>query len=149
MTETLPYYTSIDEMPIWNWEQTSKTGDLKYVFKSCTGKIDDKIDMIWENLQDQCIKEFGLESDFEDQLRIKQNIIDLRYDLILNRNMFNNTLIAIEMADLKALESVKGMKFYELKDHMEKYKGFRIDPKTTTVTEWHYTIKNMKDGQSN
>ena len=34
-----------------------------------------------------------------------------------------------------------------MKYHLEKYKGFRIDPKIeTTVIEWHTALKNMSNG---
>lgn len=147
--DTSTYYTSIDEMPIWNWEQISKTGKLKFVFISCEGDVNDNIVEAWDNLQDQYIKKIGLDPDFEDILRIKNNISNLRYDLILTGNRFNNTLIAIEMAELTALQSMKGMAFEDLLIHVSKHMGFRPDLKSTSVSEWNFIIKNMKDGQAN
>ena len=65
---------------------------------------------------------------------------------ILTKDMFINTKLAILEADLEQLNSGEAIGFYSLKDHLEKYKGFRIDPKEFTVIEWHTALKNMSNG---
>ena len=139
------YYTNIDEMPIWNWNEITKTGDLKYLFKKIKLKVKLKHSDIWDNLQDQYINEFGLESSLKKEIKLKNKIAKLRYDYLITKKRFNKTLISVAQNQLNAISTEKGIKFDELKDHLEKYKGFRIDTKTTTVKEWFYTIKNMSN----
>jgi hypothetical protein len=51
-------------------------------------------------------------------------------------------------ADIEALNQGESVKFYQVLDHVEKYKGFAIDPKQTSVIKWYYTLKNISDGQA-
>lgn len=143
-------YNSIETLPIWNWYQIPKNnGDLRFLYKSCKGVVGDKMVQLWYDLQDEYIERFGLDADFEKELALKKQIIQLNCDYVLTQNKFNNTLINIAKADLKALGDKKGTDFYIIKDSLEKHKGFKIDPKTTSVVEWFSTIKNLSNGKSN
>lgn len=139
-------YNSIEFMPIWNWNEILKTGDLKHLFINGKGRVSEKIGNIWDSIQDEYIDTFGLEDNFKKQLRLLVKKTKLNYEFIITGDKFINTKLMILEADIKALESGKGTSFYELKDHIEKYKGFRIDPKTTTVIEWFTAQKNMSNG---
>jgi len=141
-------YNSIEFLPIWNWNEILKTGDLNYLLKS-KGLIKVKkteLSDLWDYLQDEYIGEFGLDEKFKKKLKLLKEKARLNYEFILTKDRFINTELAIIDADLQDLESDRSISFYELKDHLEKYKGFRIDTKTTTVTEWHYALKNMSNG---
>lgn len=139
-------YQSIESMPIWNWQKILETGDLKYLFIKCSGRVSERIGELWDTLQDQYIQEFGLEENFKKQLRLLKKKAQLNYDYVLTGDRFINTLLTIVDADLDALSTQKPVKFYELKSHLEKFKGCRIDPKVTTVIEWNYDLKIMSNG---
>ena len=144
-----PYYQTIDEMPIGNWNDIFKSGDLKHIFKSGEGRVSKKIGEVWVNIQNQYIEEFGLDDNFKKQLKLLKEKSKLNYEFILTKDRFINTLMAIVDADLESLKQSKGMNFYEVKDHAEKYKGYRLDPKEITVIEWFTTLKNMSDNGKN
>ncbi len=139
-------YNTIETMPIWNWTEILKTGDLKHLFVKGRGRVSEKLGDLWDTLQDEYIKEFGLDENFKKQLRLLVKKAKLNYEYVLTGDRFINTKLIMVEADLNALNTQKSVTFYELKDHLEKHKGFRIDPKTTTVIEWHYALKNMSNG---
>lgn len=138
-------YNSINEMPMFNWNEILSTGDLKYIFKECKGRVSEKIADLWYELQDQYIERFGLDEKFIKKLRLLKEKADLNYEFILTKDKFINTRIGIVDADLKALDSGASSDVWEVKDQMEKYKGYAINLKTITVTEWGVTLKNMSN----
>lgn len=143
-------YQGIEDMPIWNWNQILQTGDLKYLFIKNSGRVSKKIGDHWDNIQDQYIAEFGLDENYQKELKLLKKKASLNYEFIYTGDRFINTKLKIVEADLLSLkQDGKGIKFHDLKDRLEKYKGYRIDPKITTVIEWHYTLKNMTDGKAN
>lgn len=101
---------------------------------------------LWDTLQDEYIKIFGLDAKFVKRLKLLKEKARLNYEFVETKNRFLNTLLSIVDADLKELETGVAIEFNELKDHLEKHKGYRIDPKTTTVIEWQYALKNMTNG---
>lgn len=140
-------YQSIEFMPVWNWFEILKTGDLKHLFISGKGRVSERLGELWDTLQDEYITEFGLDDKFKKKLRLLKEKALLNYEFIITGDRFINTQLSIVDADLEELNEGQGITFYELKDHLEKYKGFRIDTKETTVIEWHYALKNMSNGK--
>ena len=139
-------YKSIESLPIWNWYEILKTGDLKHLFINGKGRVSERIGELWDELQDQYINEFGLDDKFKKKLKLLKKKAILNYDFIITGDRFINTKLSIVEADLNELDTEQGISFHELKDHLEKYKGFRIDTKITSVIEWHYALKNMSNG---
>lgn len=149
-------WSSIEEMPQWNWMQIQKTGDLKYLFKKCEGKLLKEHLTIWEALQEQHIQEFGIPSEVKVRIRKQIKLILLNAKFILTRDrVLLNFIRVIENELDKGKE--EHMSLFEVKDVLEKYKGFRVvcspnkgdDPNQITVIEWGHAVKNMiKDVKS-
>ena len=72
-----PMWESIELMPYWNWKQVIETGDLKYIYKSCEGRVGKRLIELWEDLQDQHIQTFGLESALIQNIRAKKKVCKL------------------------------------------------------------------------
>jgi len=143
-------WLTIEEMPIHNWIKTCETGDLKFLFKKEKGRVTPTIGKHWLELQQQYIDEFGLDENFKEELRIKKELVNLNCDFVIKRDRFLLNLIKIKELELEQLGVKKSYSFYQIKDYLEKYKGFRINPKETTVIEWYHALKNMsKDGEAN
>jgi len=140
-------WVDIEEMPIWNWIQILETGDLKWIFKK-KGNVTKRISEHWLNLQQQYIDEFGLDENYKNQLRIMKKLTLLNLEFVETRERHLLNLIKIAELDIKRTNGQKAVKFYEILDHVEKYKGFSIDPKTTSVMKWYYSLKNMSNGKA-
>ena len=134
-------------MPIYNWIKICETGDLKHIFKD-GGRVTKKTAEHWLNLQQEYIDEFGLDEEYRHQLKTIKQLTILNSDYVITRDRFLLNLIKIKEGELQQNDKKKAMKFYEIKDYVEKYKGFKIDPKQTTVLEWYYALKNMTNGQA-
>ena len=98
-------------------------------------KCGDKIADLWDELQDQYITEFGLDESFKKQIRLLKEKAILNYNFILTKDPFINTELSIIEADLTELNTGKSVGFYEMKSHLEKYKGFRIPVKEVTKAQ--------------
>lgn len=141
-------YTTIDEMPIWNWNKIYTTGEMRYLYKNLKGKNNEYSLNKWQELQNEYINKFGLDDSFKQKLRLMKKAIQLNCDFVIKKDRFILNELAIVESQIENFESIKSMDFYEIKDYVEKYKGFRIDPKTTTVTEYFFALKNMRNGKA-
>ena len=136
-------FNSIEEMPIWNWIKVLETGKLEWIFIKGKGRVTKKLAEHWLNLQQQYIDEFGLDEGYKQKLRLMNRLKNLNLDFVLTRDRsLLNEITMIEI-DLEVTDTQQPMSFYEVVDHVEKYKGFSLDPKKTSVIKWYYSLKNM------
>ena len=138
-------WENIDKMPIFNWIKILETNDLNYIFISA-GILSSKAENHWTGLQQEYIDEFGLDESYKQRLRLMDQLKDLNLDFVITRDRFLLNLIKICEADIEILGTQKVIKFYEMVDHVEKFKGFQIDPKKISVKSWYYSLKNMRRG---
>ena len=110
-------YQSIEFLPIWNWYEILKTGDLKHLFISGKGRVNEKIGLLWDSLQDEYIEVFGLDDKFIKRINLLKQKAILNYEFILTKDRFINTKLSILDADLDELNSGEAIGFYSLKDH--------------------------------
>ena len=137
-------WDSIDEMPIHNWNMILQTGDLKYLFKT-EGIVGSKANELWLRLQQDYINEFGLDDTYMQLLRLQKKLTLLNLDYVITKDRFLFNLITMAEKDIESLAIKEGMKFIQLLNHVEKYMGYRIDPKDTSVKRWYSALKNMSE----
>jgi hypothetical protein len=135
---------SIEEMPIYNWVKILETGDLKWLFID-KGRVSEQASDHWLILQQQYIDEFGLDENYKQQLRLMEKLKTLNLDFVLTRDRSLLNVIKITEIDLEMDGSKEAISFYQILDYVEKYKGFSIDPKKTSVMKWYYSLKNMSN----
>ena len=141
-------WDSIENMPIYNWIKILETGELKWLFID-KGLETDSAAEHWLGLQQQYIDEFGLDESYKQQLRLMEKLKNLNLDFVLTRDRSLLNSIKITEIDLEIDSSKKIISFYDILDHVEKYKGLHIDPKKTSVMKWYYSLKNMSNGKEN
>ena len=137
-------YTSLEELSIWAWNKTNKTGDLKHIIKE--GKPSTK-DLIqgWETLNNEHLERYGISDLYDKILQKKKQICKDQIQFILtdDRKLLNN--IGIGKADLTRLEeSVKETDLYNVIAILDKEFGRSIDPKETSVVKFHSYIDLIK-----
>ena len=137
-------WENIEDMPIYNWIKILETGDLKWLFKD-KGRVSQKAADHWLVLQQQYIDEFGLDEGYKQQLRLMEKLKNLNLDFVLTRKRSLLNIIKITEIDLELSGNKEVVSFYQILDHVEKYKGFQIDPKKTSVMKWYYSLKNMSN----
>ena len=76
-----------------------------------------------------------------------EKLKNLNLDFVLTRDRSLLNSIKITEIDLEIDSSKKIISFYDILDHVEKYKGLHIDPMKTSVMKWYYSLKNMSNGK--
>lgn len=143
-------WADLEEMPINNWRLILETGDLKHLFKSGKGRVSKRCVDHWDDLQQEYIDEFGIDDNYKQLLRLQKKLTELNLDFVITRDRFLLNVIKMTEADIKDLKKGESVKFFEMLDHVEKYKGFAIDPNKYSVKKWYYSLKNIsKNGESN
>lgn len=144
---TDPFYDSIEAMPIWNWNKIMETGDLKYIFIN-GGRVSLKCQDVWNDLQDQYFKEFGIDTKYKRQLSLMKEVVILNDRFIQTKDRFILNLIHIAEVDLLVLKKSIPVKFYDLLDRVMTAKKMIIDPKTFPVIQWYYSLQNLNNGKA-
>lgn len=140
-------WESIEDMPIYNWMKILETGDLKWLFKE-KGRVSVKAEDHWLTLQQEYMDEFDLDEGYKQQLRLMEKLKNLNCEFVITRDRSLLNIIKITETDIADLGPKAAIGFYQILDHVEKYKGFAIDPKTTSVMKWYYSLKNMSNGKA-
>lgn len=137
-------YTSIHNLPIYNWNKIHETGDLGYLFLKYKKSDFNGLIQLWEVIYSEYIKEFGLSKDFKDILKLKVNIAKQKAEFIETGDRIKLNFIALDENRLKEIEkSEPKQSFYKTLMHIEKSQGVRLTDKTTTVYEFYNYINNL------
>ena len=140
------YYNDIDTMPIYNYLQVVDYGNNAALIRK-RGLFKRSFIEAFENIQRQLVARFGISESYAEILEKKREITLLKIDLHVTDDRFNNTLIRIAEAELKALQERKSSTVDEIKDYLEKYKGFHLSLHKITVAEWFGYLKNYSKQQ--
>ncbi len=107
----------------------------------------EELEKSFEEIQRQLVNRFGIAESYMDVLEKRREIACLQIDLHVTDDRFNKTLIGIAEAELKELTDRKSSTTDEIKDYLEKYKGFHLSLHTITVAEWFGYVKNYSKQQ--
>lgn len=133
-------------MPIYNYLQIVDYGNISALI-SKRGLFKRNFNEAFEKLQRQLVARFGIAESYLDILEKKREIACLQIDLHVTGDRFNKTLIGIAEAELKELTDRKSSSTDEIKDYLEKYKGFHLSLHQITVAEWFGYVKNYSKQQ--
>ena len=153
----LNMWTSIDKLPIYNFHQTMKTGDLNYTLKTKM-KIKDfnknfpAIQKNWDNLYDEYMQHFGLAKSHIRKMEIENKIAKLQIKRWLTNDKSLEAVIGIENQKLNEVKDKKqkSSTFEEDVAVIEKYMSIGMDTEKVSVKMFYTYIKMMqKDGEKN
>jgi hypothetical protein len=101
--------------------------------------------LIWRNIYDEYIKEFGFSEGFLDIIRKQKEIALLRVDKIVSGDKSIQTMIDVCNFELDGIKKMnQGGTFYELKVYIEKGMGIRINPIECSVKEFYSYAKLLE-----
>ena len=143
------YYTSLDDLPVWNWWEVQK-GEFKHLLKDSSSKLDNRLESVLEQLHEQYIKEFGLDSRFKKILRLRTEIQILKNEKAITGDLSKQIFIDVKEVELKALISntPEGSN-KETTAAISKFMGFPIIVKKISVIDYYSNIELMKKSFSN
>ena len=132
-------WESINDMPLYNWIKCND-GDLKYTRTTRYGNSVKDL-ASWETLYNEYLKEFGLNERYKKYLEAQKKRALLQCEYIIKKNKFKLTEIEIQTQRIKDLEMYfgSGQKIEVILTWLGKFLGYKVDQKTTTVTEY-FTI---------
>jgi len=149
----LELYTTIEDLPIGNFQRIMKEGDLKYMIYK--GKFKKKhlpkLEKAWINCYNQYLQTFGLNKMYLLVLEQEEKIAKLICDRWIKDLKHLNGVIKHEEQVLKQMIlPTKGVKksFEEDLAIIQKHNGFVIDPKKTSV-KMFFTYVKMLEKEAN
>lgn len=149
----LELYTTIEDLPIGNFQRIMKEGDLKYMIYK--GKFKKKhipkLEKAWIDCYNQYLQTFGLNKMYLLVLEQEEKIAKLICDRWIKDLKHLNGVIKHEEQVLKQMIlPTKGVKksFEEDLAIIQKHNGFVIDPKKTSV-KMFFTYVKMLEKEAN
>lgn len=137
------YYSSIEDLPMWNWQKVQKTGDFKYLCKVRFGISDNtnKSKEIWTKCFDSFIQLVGLGEDYNRVLKLKQQYLQARCEWIETTNYqakMKSKFLAIDIEGANATINMKTKgNESDTTIIIEQKLGIKIDLKKITVKEYY------------
>jgi hypothetical protein len=139
------FYSSIKELPIFNWWEISD-GNYNFIMLNRTSKVPEKyiVGQV-ELLQQEFFNNYGVSDEFEVYFQNQKDLLELEVDLAITGDRFLKTKITLlkKRIEQEIKYKRKGEE-YEVKAYVDKFLGFRLDAKNTTVTEYYSYIDLMK-----
>lgn len=146
-----PLYENLSTLPVYNFHQIRKTGDLSYLYAK-GGRLDkqdfkrcyDK----WLELDAEFIDRFALNEEFINKLLIEKTILLLKLELTISENsILKNRILAEEkkLEDLVGGEQNSDIDIDKMISNVEKFMGFQIDIYKTSTAKVYSYINQMQE----
>lgn len=141
-------YNSIDELPIYNWFKVNETNDYGWLLKKKL-RLNDKQRLLlseaWDKILSEFIDTFGIPEKMKDVLELKREIFVLKCQMTLGGDLLIKNFINIAEFKLKQiLKEDKAQSTGSAKVYVEKYLGFKLNERETTVKEFYEYIEALK-----
>ena len=147
------FYSSIFDLPVWNWNKIHETGNLNYLytdeerykFEIFKANLED----VWLDLLQEYFDRYGLPKKLARKFKIKKRLVALRCQFVLtgDRSLLNE--IALLEGDLKMMNPRDGAKSIDFNKFMWDLRlasGFdRLDPKKMSVVDHMDLIDRLNE----
>jgi len=147
LVKELKCYTSISDLPIYNWFKIHETNDLKYILieEQKVGFMrQEELSVVFSKIYDEFLDTFGISDDLKRISELRRDIRVLEIDMYLYNDMSKETFIDIKKAELDSIVYGKSKaKLNDVKGYVEKYMGFKLDDKITAVKDYYSYIEMM------
>jgi hypothetical protein len=144
-------YSSIDDLPQWNWVQIHKTGNLAYLKKLNSYRKVEKdnstvLEQVWLSIYDEYLEEFGLSKEYKEILERKKGIARLKNEFIMTNNRSLLNFIKIEELELEAsFDKSEVMGFESVVVSLEKIQKIKLNVKDITVYDYNNYLRTLKE----
>jgi len=154
-------YSSIHEMPIYNWFMLSRNNDYNFLLKEyeeiCDEKNVGEFEKRSNDLTQEYLDTFGADGDTEMLMVHLKAKIRLSVDYLLSGNIFIKNQLKVVQGQIEALLPKEDRSTLESNlVRISKYVGYAVKSKETSVVEYKETIimieeenKNAKKWQQN
>ena len=141
-------YNELKDLPVLNWFECNKTGDFKHLLKVYDNDFKGDLEPLFEKLHQDYLDLFGAGDEREKVMQLIKQLIKHKADYLLGKKYVINYIKSIEyqLSQLNNQQQPTKTIFY-LCAELSKAQGYRIDPKTTNVIEFHEII-NLIEAQN-
>lgn len=153
------YYTSTNEMPMFNWNEINSTHNWKYLIKPTAPDyirnnngfklLEAEPEDIWNEIWTTYIDRHGLNQDLDLWFSLMKEVCSLRIEVHLHGNTHLRPIYRakeVEAADL--MKRLEGGSVEETTALVSKNLGYKIDLKTTSVDQYMAYIKTASNGKN-
>ena len=145
------YFTSIDEMPIYNWLKIQESNDLTWVMK-VKGDATKKQLLILEDslkkMTDEYIDTFGISDSYRKILRLRGEIACMEVDYCLTQQRSLLTFINVKKKELESIfRNNEKSDSMSVQVHVRKYLGQSVNMRETSVKEYYSIIREIEREQ--
>ncbi len=138
------YYKTIDDLPLYNWVECQK-GKIEFVRKGDKGTTEQD-DVVWMEIYDQYIKEFGLGKLHIKMLEAMKKKALLQLEYVKTRNAFQLTKIEMQITKLDGMLANKGsgISIEQTLVHLSKWIGQWLNTKKLTTREYFNLVREFE-----
>lgn len=137
------YFESLSELPIWNWWQLSKTGDLSFLHKEGLF-FEEKAFDLYFRLQQEYLDLFGVESESIYLMSLLKRSIQLKCQYMQTGDRSLKNFIDITQTEIDALLKTNTTENTTIESSLValgQFMGYRIEAKKVSVVEFKEMIK--------
>lgn len=144
----MKFYESIEDMPIYNWFKVNN-GDMRFMLVKLSTKYDGvKAREYFDKIYSEYIDVFGISESYLKVIELKKQISVLNIEMAITGDRILKNFIKMAQIELNQINSkTNKTNTNEVKVHLEKYLGFRLNEKETSVKEY-YTYLNVMANDS-
>lgn len=136
------YYTSITEIPVWNFWQLSETNDFTFLLIDSKATVCDHAQEAHEAIQSDFIKHFGISDKFQKVIRLQMDIEVALIKQTLTGDRSNTLIIENMKSKLNDLmHTDKGGNHFDELNFIEKSLGRKFDIRKESVYDFYKQIE--------
>ena len=134
-------YNTLEDLPVLNWFKCNKTQDYKHLLKVYDAEYEEDLTELYETLHQEYLDLFGAGDEREKVMSLIKRLIVHKADYLLGKKYVINYIKSIEY-QLSQLDKTQppAKSIHYLCAELSKAQGYRIDPKDTSVVEFHEII---------
>lgn len=142
------YYSNLENLPIWNWWKIHETKDFKYLLKD-KKKLTKHAPAIFDGLHSDFIRIFGVSDSYKKYLEKLIEIEVTEIDMVVNKDRSLETFIDIMKIELDEIAPKDDSNYMENAIAVEKFMGFKMNPKEMSVFEYYSYINSIEKSVKN
>lgn len=140
-------FESLEDLPVLNWFKCNKEGDFKHLLKVYDKDFKPDLEPHFNKLHQEYLDLFGAGDEREKVMSLIKKLIKHKADYLLGKKYVINYIKVIEYQLSQMNEAQPQAKsIHYLCAELSKAQGYRIDPKETSVIEFHEIIKLIENG---
>ena len=141
-------YNSIDELPVWNWYKCNQKEDYKFLLRVYDKDYKADLKPLYDAFHQEYLDLFGAGEEREKLMNLINQLIKYKAAYLQGQKHMSNfiKIAEFQLAQMGNKQTKKPQSIEKLCALVSKVQGYRVDPRTTTVVEFHEILNIIEDG---